>query len=92
MYLNNLFLYLNNLYRNKSNDKDELFNLFFCEQFSGPSNYDIDIDFNHGKVGKLLHNINPYKACGPDGIHGRILKNCSEKLAYPLSLFFLNIL
>ena len=59
-----------------------------------PSNYDIDIDwsndtsfdidFIHGKVGKLLHNINPNKASGPDGIRGRILKHCSEKLAHPL--------
>ena len=31
-------------------------------------------------------NINSNKASGPDGIHGKILKNCSESLAYPLSL------
>ena len=27
-------------------------------------------------------------AQGPDGIHGKILKNCSSSLAYPLSLIF----
>ena len=35
---------------------------------------------------KHLSNINSNKASGPDGIHGKILKNCSESLAYPLSL------
>ena len=28
------------------------------------------------------------KASGPDGIHGKILKNCAKTLAYPLSLLF----
>ena len=32
--------------------------------------------------------INPNKACGPDGIHGRILKNCPHSLAQPLSILF----
>ena len=35
---------------------------------------------------KHLYNINSNKASGPDGIHGKVLKNCSESLAYPLSL------
>ena len=81
-------MYLNYLYRNKPNDKAELFICFFFDQFSDPSNYDIDIDFSHGNVRKLLHNKSPNKVCGPDGIHGRILQNCCEKLAHPLSLLF----
>ena len=63
---------------------------------SGRSNYNthidfsndqvFDIDFNRNRVHKHLSNINSNKASGPDGIHGKILKNCSESLAYPLSL------
>ena len=33
-------------------------------------------------------NINSNKAHGPDGIHGKILKNCAASLAYQLSLMF----
>ena len=89
---------LNDCFRNKSLDKAELFNHYFSEQFSSPSNYNINIDwsndasfnidFCHRKVRKLLLKINPNKASGPDGIHGKILKNCAVSLAYPLSLMF----
>ena len=70
----------------------------FYEQFSDASEYDIDIgwandatlndiDFtNLPKIQKLLSNINPNKAYGPDGIHGRILKNCPHSLHSPHSL------
>ena len=33
-------------------------------------------------------NINSNKACGPDKIHGKILKNCAVSLAYPLAVMF----
>ena len=79
-------------------DKAELFNDFFKDQFSEASDYDIDIDFsndhlndiqfNYCKIYKLLKNINANKAAGPDGIHGKVLKNCAGSLAYPLSLLF----
>ncbi len=91
-------MYLNGRYRSQSVDKAELFNAFFYDQFSDASNYDIsidwstdssfDIDFNHRKIRQLLSGINANKACGPDGIHGRILKNCAVSLAYPLSLIY----
>ena len=45
-----------------------------------------DIDLNRNRVHKHLSNINTNTASGPNGIHGKILKNCSESLAYPLSL------
>ena len=91
-------MHLDNRFRNKSSEKAELFNSYFYEQFSGPSNYNthiswsndqtFDIDFNRNRVRKLLSSVNSNKASGPDGIHGKILKNCSESLAYPLSLIF----
>ena len=39
-------------------------------------------------VRTLLKNINVNKATGPDGISGKLLKNCANSLAYPLSLLF----
>ena len=47
-----------------------------------------DIEFDHQRVRKILSNINSNKAYGPDGIHGKLLKNCAVGLAYPLSLLF----
>ena len=85
-------------FRNNPVGQSELFNEFFCDQFSDSSSYDIDIDytndcdfdidFNFRKVRAFLKSVNPNKAAGPDGIHGRILKNCAVSLAYPLSLIF----
>ena len=78
----------------------EIFNTFFFDQFSEKSNYNIPlddskmtdpsfhIDFDHIEISTLLRNINPNKAQGPDGIHGRILKNCAATLAYPISKLF----
>ena len=91
-------MYLNGRYRSQPHDKAELFNGFFFDQFTSASDYgisidwsndeDFEIDFDHRKIRRLLYNINADKACGPDGIHGRILKNCAVSLAYPLSLIF----
>ena len=70
----------------KAKDQTELFNKFFYNQFSDPSVYnsdtsyvndDFDIDFDHREVRKLHSSINSNKSQGPDGIHGKILKNCS---------------
>ena len=36
----------------------------------------------------MLKSINVNKACGPDGLSGKILKNCCGSLAYPLSLLY----
>ena len=75
-----------------------MFNLYFSEQFSDASTYDIDIDwsndigfdmtFNPETIEVLLKSINSNKSCVPDGIHGKILKNCAKSLALPLSLLY----
>ena len=84
--------------RSSPEDQANMFNEFFYEQFSDASTYDItidysedsrfDVDFDHTNIRKLLAKINTNKAHGPDGIHGKLLKNCAVGLAYPLSLLF----
>ena len=92
-------MHRNETFRNKAIDKVELFNEYFCEQFSDSSLYDTginwtndstlnEIDFAIPRIEKFLSCVNSNKACGPDGIHGKILKHCSKSLAYPLSIMF----
>ena len=87
-----------NTFKSKPLDQAELFNTFFYNQFSESSTYNISIDntnheqfkvdFSTYRVCTILKNINPNKAMGPDKIHGRIFKNCSQSLAKPLSSLF----
>jgi len=46
------------------------------------------IAFKVKDIRKLLRNLEPDKATGPDEIPARILKECSAELARPLSLLF----
>ena len=78
--------------------KANMFNQYFFDQFSSSSTYDInidfseddlfDIDFSCARIKQLLDNINVNKAPGPDGIHGCVLKYCSDNLCRPLSIIF----
>ena len=85
-------------FMNNIADQCELFNLYFENQFSEKSQYNISVDFTNDRsmtfsigiaeVRHLLKNINSNKSPGPDGIHGKILKNCATSLAYPLSQLY----
>ena len=91
-------IHLNTRFRSCPLQKAELFNEFFCDQFSNASDYNIpidfandneyDIDFSHRIIRRFLSNINSNKAQGPDRIHGKVLKNCAGSISYPLSLLF----
>ena len=48
----------------------------------------LDLKFCSANVFIILKSINSNKDPGPDGIHGKILKNCARSLAYPLSILF----
>ena len=88
----------NSRFRTKAKDKSELFNTFFCAQFSDASSYDVDINFSENPlydifitpsdVYEILRKIKPSKAPGPDGISGHVLKNCCTTLGLPLSMLF----
>ena len=85
-------------YRSIPKEKCNLFNDYFFDQFSEASTYDIpidwsndeafDIEFSASKIESILRKVNSNKACGPDAIHGKILKNCAASLSTPLSLIF----
>ena len=52
------------------------------------NDHNFDIEFSESRISNLLASINSNKACGPDGIHGKIFKNCADNLAVPLSIIF----
>ena len=39
-------------------------------------------------VNKKLQSLNPYKSCGPDGLHSRLLKELADPLAGPITALF----
>ena len=47
-----------------------------------------DIDFTEETVKDILDQLKESLAPGPDGIHAKVLKECSENLAQPLYLIF----
>ena len=84
--------------KSKRLDQCNLFNQYFFDQFSEPSLYNIPIDyssdhqfsinFDTDHIASLLKNLDPNKTQGPDGIHGKILKNCYSSLSKPLAILF----
>ncbi|MCP4459038.1 MAG: hypothetical protein GY816_13600, partial [Cytophagales bacterium] len=91
-------VHLNDVFKTNPADQAQLFNNYFQQQFSEPSNYDIPIDsgmdqwhyidFDRIRVLHVLKNLNPNKALGPDKINGKVLKNCCRALSTPLSILF----
>jgi hypothetical protein len=47
-----------------------------------------DIQITENGVAKLLHNLNPHKAAGPDNITPRVLKELSSEVSSILTLIF----
>ena len=91
-------VYKDKTYANTHDKIADIFNKYFFDQFSDSSNYDIDIDFSDKMftdfkfdpvtICNILRNINVNKSPGPDGIHGKVLKNCALTLSFPLSILF----
>jgi hypothetical protein len=86
---------------NSSSGKATLLNKYFYSSFSQPDNSDTlpditsfdDLDLSSifldiSEVRLLLASIDPSKATGPDGIPGRILKQCATELAPSLTSLF----
>ena len=48
----------------------------------------MDLRFHVFDIYLILKSTNSSKAAGPDGIHGKVLKNCASTLAAPLALLF----
>ena len=85
-------------FRSSSFDIGNLFNKYFSDQFSSPSNYDITIDYSNDffknvkfeekDIFDLLRKMNTNKASGPDGFQSKLIKMCAKGLVKPLSLLF----
>ena len=97
-------LYLGNKIEKNSQRKSQLFNEFFCAQFTETSMYNEPInlnrnhvnDFNHeifhvDEIMAILKNIDTSKSTGPDNIDGIVLKKCHRSLAYPLSIIYTKV-
>ena len=88
----------NGKFRSVKGDVANLFNKFFADQFSTPSNYNIklnfendplaNIEFKQHTVFDLLRKLNANKAAGPDGFQAKLLKYCANGLAIPLSKLY----
>ena len=79
-------------------DKAELLNRAFGRKFSKPRvslpptppDYPLDVlsefAISEETVRNILLSISPYKACGPDGISARVIRECYEQLAVPVTI------
>ena len=57
-------------------------------ELSLADNTDQQIIISQEEVRNTLKNINPRKACGPDGITGKLLKECKDQLAPILTIIY----
>ena len=83
--------------------KAQAFNDFFASAFTredlqnvpavdvrNPVSFLSSIVISEDDVRKVLKNLQPDKSPGPDNIHPRILKECANELAVPLTTLFRN--
>ena len=88
-------------FRSLPEDKSQIFNKFFCDQFSEVSTYSLqpnfarshtndfnDLNFCPNEISGILRRIDASKAAGPDNIDGIVLKKCHLSLASPLCHLF----
>ena len=78
-------------------ERAECFGRAFAAKFSDPAvrafpdciSYDIDnldqFTVMHETVLGIHRSLNVHKACGPDGLSARVLSECSNELAMPLT-------
>ena len=93
----------NNCTAKSPKEKEKLFNTYFCSVFRPAkttmnpvdstsflisSSQLSDITVTEEEVAKHLYHLDPSKATGPDGIPGRILKECSAIIAPSLCSLF----
>ena len=67
--------------------KEDLSNIPDCEPHI-VTNYLEHITITRDLLVKKLASLNPSKSQGPDGIHPRVLKECSESIVDPLLIIF----
>ena len=79
-------------------ERANVFNSCFSNKFSDPHRGPLpeapvlnapglaSFEVPPGRVAQLLRDLNPHKACGPDGISARIMRECAEELAVPLEI------
>jgi len=54
-----------------------------------PYSYDMDrVIFDRDDIAKRLYKLNVNKSGGPDSLHPRILKECSQQIAEPVKMIF----
>ena len=66
-------------------------NNFSDSKFKALSNISVGnsvLEITKEQVLGIFKNVNPLKACGPDGLKGQVLKSCAEQLAEPFVEIF----
>ena len=78
-------------------EKAELLNRSFASKFSDPAinefpsarEYDLDtlrsFYVTDDTVRSVLCSIDPHKACGPDNVSGRVIRECASELSVPIT-------
>ena len=72
----------------KSNDHEDECTAEFTELPAILEDQSTESNFSNDNITKLLQNLNPQKACGPDNLPNIMLNKCSETLASSLSVIF----